>query len=215
MNRFLITFLLLLPMCLLAQRRTHLGFNLAPLLINTVDLRLEQQLFPTFSLQLAAGLRYQKVGESNSPRVSLLHDYIHVRDFGAFFSIGGRIFNSTANEYEFPYVSFDLTSAYFKDVFSNHPDFNEPLSTFQGWKLGGSVSLGFVIKLGERFYTDLGLQLGYSPMRQYSQSYYLGGLGYTTFGPNRFSFEGAHFQPIVTLKYVILQDKRDRIHEQD
>ncbi len=207
--------LLLLPLCLLAQQRTLVGLNFSPLLINTLDLRVERQVHPNVSLQFATGFRQQKVGENNLPRVSLLKDYIHVRDQGAFLSVGGRLFNATPNSYEYPYVSLDLTGAYYKDSYINHPDFDDPVKTFQGWKLGGSMSLGFVIYLANRLYLDLGLQLGYSPMRPYTESYYLGGLGYTTFGPNRFSWEGAHFQPIITLKYVVLRDKRDRIRDQD
>lgn len=215
MNRLLGLCLCLLPLGLFAQKRTVVGVNFSPLLINTLDLRVEQQMNSIFSFQFAAGFRSQTVGENNSPRIDLLRDYIHVEDRGLFLSVGGRIFNSSPETYEYPYIALDLTGVYFKDVFSNHPDFTEPLKTFADWKLGGSMTLGFVITISNRLYADLALQLGYSPMRPYAESYYLGGLGYTTFGPNRFSFEGAHFQPIITLKYVLLRDKRERIRDKE
>ncbi|MFK7922965.1 MAG: hypothetical protein AB8H47_13460 [Bacteroidia bacterium] len=215
MNKTILCLLLLLPLRLWAQERTFVGINLAPLLINTFDFRAERQLSPVFNLQLAAGFRHQKVEQENSPRVALLKDYIDESNDGAFLSIGGRIFNDSANPYEFPYIALNLNANWYRDRVLDRSLPTPTTVQYDGWKLGGTFTLGFVIYIMDRLYVDLGLQIGYSPMRADLLSYYLGGMGYTTFGSNRFSLEGAHFQPVITLKYEIVQDKRARLRDQE
>ncbi|MEL6649486.1 MAG: hypothetical protein AAFQ87_01650 [Bacteroidota bacterium] len=215
MNKIACCILFLIPLYLWAQERTFVGLNLAPLLINTVDIQAERQLSPVFNLQLAAGFRVQRVGLENTPRVSLLQNYINVANDGLFLSVGGRLFNDSANPYEYPYIALNLNTNWYRDRVYQDQLPNPAIESYQGWKLGGTFTLGFVIYVMKRVYVDLGLQLAYSPMREDMLSYYLGGMGYTTFGANRFSLEGAHFQPVITLKYEIVQDRRARLREKE
>ncbi|MEM6346591.1 MAG: hypothetical protein AAF927_22070 [Bacteroidota bacterium] len=215
MNKTVLCLLLLLPLRLWAQERTFVGINLAPLLINTFELRLERQLSPVFNLQVAGGFRYQNVGSENRPRVSLLKDYIDYSNAGLHLSVGGRIFNDSANPYEFPYIALNLNANWYRDRVLDRSLPTPAIVQYDGLKLGGTFTLGFVIYIMERLYVDLGLQIAYSPMRADLLSYYLGGMGYTTFGSNRFSLEGAHFQPVITLKYEIFRDKRARLRDQE
>ena len=217
MKRLAFIPLWIIPLLACSQGNTYIGLNFSPLIVNALDVRFESQLSPNFSLQLSSGFRYQNRDNGEPPGTGLLQGYSGLRNLGLHLAVGGRFFNRT--EWEYPYIAFDVIGAYYKEKIV-------PLNTtppapqsrnVSGLKLGGSLTIGFMIKVAERFYLDLGMQMGYSPPRPKSDvlAYYLPGMGYSTFGFGRVGVDGGHFQPIIGLKYVLSRDKRERIREMD
>ena len=201
----------------IGQGNVHLGLNASPLIINTIDLQTEIQMNSSFALQIGAGFRYQNRREVDPSGAGFLTEYMAVRNLGSFLSIGGRIFN--ANEWDYPYLSLDLVGSYFNEEIRlpNNPGPNPQTRKVNGFKLGAKLTMGFMIRLSERYYLDLGMQMGYSPSRPKEDvlAYYLTGLGFSTFGLGRIGVDGGHFQPVVTLKYNLVKGKRQRIREME
>ena len=217
MKRFAFIPLWIIPILACGQGNVYLGVNFSPLIINTLDIRGEAQLTPNFSLQLSSGFRYQNQDTGEPPGTGPLAAYSGLKNLGLHLAVGGRLYN--AENWDYPYVAFDLIGAYYNEriIPPNAPTPNPQSQDVQGIKLGGSVTMGFMIRLSERFYLDLGLQMGYSRPRPKTDvlSYYLTGLGYSTFGFGRIGVDGGHFQPLITLKFILEKDMRERIREME
>lgn len=205
--------LCLFPLALFAQPRTYVGLNVAPLAVGTFDLRIERQMDPGVNLQIGAGFRASVRDTNESAFFPALNRFSALRNRGGFLSLGLRVFEQ--NPYEFPYASVDVIAAYYREqVYAG-----SGLSTeIQGFDLGATLTLGFVFRLFPRMFADLGLQGGYmTPRRQLPTppDYYVPGAGYSTFGFDLLSIRGLHLQPVLTLKYNLVRDRRDLIREKE
>lgn len=201
---------LLLGSGLFAQEATWLGLQVTPLAIGTLDLQLERQLTPTASLHVGMGVRTQQI-DRREPRVKLLSDFSNVGNTATYTSLGLRLFNPETGT-DFPYVQFGLTGVWYRDQYLTLLG-EQKIS--QGIAWGPSATIGYLIHFDKRWELDLGLQMGYSASRQDLLAYYYPGLGYSTFGPGRYGVKGGHVQPVVTLRYKIIQNKRERIREME
>ncbi len=208
--RIICTISCTLPFLVCAQRSTHLGVQVAPMAIGTLDIHVEQRLTNTVSLHLATGFRTQRI-DRREPRVILLSDFFHQSNSGAFLSLGLRLFNPETGE-DFPYVQFGLTGLSYKDRYIGSGGQTEVSS---GWAWGPSATIGYVIHANTYWEVDLGLQMGYSAPRTDLLAYYYPGLGYSTFGLGRYGVRGGHVQPVITVKYKIRLDERERLYEVD
>ena len=199
------------------QGNIHLGLNASPLIINTIDLQTELQISSNFALQIGLGGRYQNRKEPDPAGSGFLSEYVAARNHGAFLSVGGRIFNFS--EWDYPYFALDVVGSYFNEeiLLPNSPAPNPQTRKVQGLKLGVAATMGFMIRLSDRYYLDLGMKMGYSPPRPKEDvlAYYLTGMGFSTFGLGRLGVDGGHFQPVVTLKYNLIKGKRQRILEME
>ncbi len=204
---------LAVPAMLPAQSRTYLTCNAPALLIGTLDLELEQQLSRTLSWQLSGGFRSQRLGPDGKPLLSLLTDYVQLRNQGAFLGAGIRLSDPFFNDYEYPFICLDLVGSYFNEDIAIRPSPRQPFETqrVQGVRFGVVATLGFTLRLSERFYFEPALQLAYSPPRSDLLAYYLPGIGYTLFGYGFLGFPGAHMQPLLSLKYTLIRSQRDRL----
>jgi hypothetical protein len=209
--------LFLLPSLLSAQHQLQVGINVPALVMNTLDFRVGWKLTPSFILEGATGFRQQEVPAGATPRVAVLHDFIQQHNQGGFLSVGGRFVNTADNRYEFPFIAFDLTGIYFRDeIMRPTTNGTEPSpETFSGFRWGGSMTIGFSIRLKNRLYLDLGMQMGYSPPREIPLQYFYGGMGFSTYRPSAFGVKGGHIQPLVCLKYTLIQDRRDRLRDME
>lgn len=210
--------LLVIPLHIFGQKKIHLGVNLTPLLINTIDLSGEIQISNFLAVQGRMGGRFQQQKELDSPRLSFLSDYTQKKNQAAFLSLGARFFNLVPTEYEYPYIAFDFIGVYYSETILDVAATGSGISIFEdvnGIRAGVSFTLGFVWRLSNRLYLDMGLQLGYASPRKEINSYFFPGLGYSTFGIGVLSIKGGHIQPLISLKYNIFKDKRQRIREMD
>ncbi|TAE50867.1 MAG: hypothetical protein EAZ89_11190 [Bacteroidetes bacterium] len=208
--------MLLFPFLIHAQVRTHLGVNLTSLPLQTLDLRADFELAKNFALQIGSGFRYQQHSVDQPPRLSVLNNYIQLKNTSAFLSVGGRIFNRIGL-YDYPYMSFDVTGVYFDESIKTYDDVSNSIIPMEvsGFRLGASATLGFVIRITPRLFTDLGLQFGYAKPREELVSYFFPGMGYSTYGYGILGVRGGHINPVVSLKYNIVQDRRQRLHQRD
>lgn len=216
MRRLCLITLLLIPYSLMAQSKTELGINVASFLAGTLDIRASRQMTPALSLQLGTGLRLQgRDPEGRLRALDGLSDYVQQRNTGAYFSVGGRLINPQEDEYEYPYIGFHLIGVYYKDDLL--PEYTPPAGqnpeTVSGLKLGFSTTIGFSFRLTPRMYLDLAAQMGYSPPREDLLAYYLPGMGYSTFGFGYIGVRGGHIQPVITLKYTLIQDQRRKLYD--
>lgn len=216
MKRWLILASLVFPLFAFSQGRTYIGINVTPLILNTLDVRFEHQVTHFLSLQIAGGFRAQSRDSSWRPRVKALRDFIHVRDQAIFLSVGARLFDRPSKmATEYPYISFELVGVYYNEevILRNEP--HPPRKIFpRGAKLGASVQIGFVSELMERVHVDFALQMGYSTARQDELlGYYLPSMGYTVFGLDIIGVKGGHLQPIITIKYNLVKDRRRLIRK--
>jgi hypothetical protein len=210
--------LLVIPTLIFGQYKIYLGINISPLIINTIDLNGEIQLSSFLALQAKTGTRFQNHESTDPPGLKFLSDYIQRKNKAAFLSLGVRLFNLTPTEYEYPYIAFDVVGIYYSETILDTDASTGGISIFRdvnGFRIGGSFTLGFVWRLSDRIHLDLGLQLGYAPQRKEINAYYFPGLGYSTFGIGVLSIKGGHIQPLISLKYNIFKDKRQRIREMD
>ncbi|RMG22982.1 MAG: hypothetical protein D6730_15450 [Bacteroidetes bacterium] len=217
MKQWLTTISLVVPLLLCAQKRTYIGVNITPVILNTLDVRAEHQVNRFFSIQMAAGFRAQSRDSVWRPRVRALEDFIHLRDQALFLSVGARLFDRPARfATEYPYISFELVGVYYNEEVIIRSDFQPPVKLYpKGAKLGASVQIGFVSELMNRVHVDFALQMGYSKPRSDLLSYYLPSMGYTVFGLDIIGVKGGHLQPIITIKYNLVKDKRRRIREKE
>lgn len=205
-----ILWLLMLPALCLGQKKTTLGLNLAPLVVNGVDVKLEKHVLHNLSLQVGAGFRVQNRSLQDVEKVRLLDRFIHERNASAFISTGFRVFDPSLNEY--PYVGIQVTGIYYNETYK-HTDQEFIQNKGLGW--GFTFNLGYLFKLGKRLSLDLGMQIGYAPPRNDPKFYYYSGIGYTTRGLDVIGYEGGHIQPVLMVKYTILRDPRSKILEQE
>ena len=210
---------LVVPFIVPGQNRTYVGINVTPLILNTLDIRAEHQLTRYFSVQMGVGFRAQSRDSTWQPRVKALQDFIHLKDQAAFLSIGARLFDRPERwATEYPYISFELVGAYYNEWYLPYNEPNMPTKiNARGAKFGGSVQIGFVSELVDRLHVDVALQMGYSKARPSDDllSYYIPSMGYTVFGLDIIGVKGGHLQPIITIKYNLVKDKRKRIRSKD
>ena len=211
---FIISIVLMGISTVYAQKKTFVGLNLAPLLVNTYDIRLEHQLSPHFAIQGAIGFRKQQRSAGENPRIVPLKDYIQFENQAISFSFGGRIFNRSALKY--PYIALDITGVYYDELIEPRIiNGGQNVLSVENFKIGSTVTIGMVSRLFSRVELDMGLQFGYAGPRDELLAYYFPGMGYTTFGFGRYGVEGGHLQPIVTIRYDLIKDKRSRIRQME
>jgi len=201
--------LLLLPITTWGQKNMYLGINVAPWLVNTLDIRGEYQVTSFLAVEAAGGFRIQGRDIGQTPRIAPLKDYIQPKNRAAFFSMGLRIFSASTGNY--PYISWQLsTLRYDEDIVPRNSTGTQPVNVVENiWAT--TLTVGFVSTLSPRWDLDVGIQFGFSPPRDDLLAYYYPGVGYTSFGFGKWGVEGGHFQPVVTLKYNLIKNKRWRI----
>jgi hypothetical protein len=207
-------FLCLFASCsgLFAQIQTDIGINLTPLLLNGIDLQAEWQYTSTFSLVANTGLRYQTRPTDQAAPIQALGEYVHPSNFGTYVGIGGRWFNHEINEYQYPFIQVGLVGAYYQESILFRDEAGLPAQRqAEGFRLGLTTTIGFVVRICKRATLDLAMQMGYTKPREDLLNYYMPGMGYTSYGIDAISIKGAHFQPRVVFKYNIFQSKRQRI----
>lgn len=218
MKRYFPVLLLLLPFCIHAQPKTDLGVNMAALMMGTGDIRATMQMTPGISLELGAGVRNQNRNrEGVAPGFQALGDFIQQKNRAAYFSVGGRLINPHEDVYEYPYMGFHLTGVWYQEnLLPEDPLHGNPASvSTSGFKLGASTTIGFSLRISNILYIDLAAQMGYSKPRKDLLAYYLPGLGFSTFGYGYIGVRGGHLQPVITLRYTIIKDRRMRIREME
>ncbi|MEO0898528.1 MAG: hypothetical protein AAFY71_19095 [Bacteroidota bacterium] len=216
MRQFVLLIVLLLPALSFCQLRTHVGVNVPAAMVGTLDIRSEIQMAPRFSLQLATGIRHQNNEDRAEPRIRALSDYINLLNQGLFLSVGGRLYEQDLSDYQYPFIAFDLTGVYYRDRYlSQDAQGNSIKEEATGFRIGGTATIGFVVRITEYINADLGIQFGYSPPRRDLLAYYHPGMGYMTFGLGVLGVKGGHIQPLIALRYNIIRDKRQRIHSME
>ncbi len=214
MRRLSLLAFIVIPLLTVAQKKSYLGINVTPIIINTLDIRYERQLNRFFALQIGGGVRMQNRDSSTIPPFGFLKDYVELHNYGAYLSAGGRLFDRNSTEY--PYVALDLIGSYY-DEHIQGDDGNGGVTIWDadGFKMGGTVTVGFVTELFKRVHMDVALQFGYAPPREDLNAYYLPGFGYSTYGLGIIGVKGGHLQPIVNLKYDLFKDRRQRLREME
>ncbi|MEZ4826430.1 MAG: hypothetical protein R3C61_09065 [Bacteroidia bacterium] len=213
-----VVLLLLLPLCTFTQPKTDIGVNLAALLMGTGDVSANLQLTKGVSLQFGAGVRNQnRTDEGRVPGFQALTDFIQQKNRAAYLSFGGRLVNPVENEFEYPFIGFQLTGAWYQEnLLPEDPLNNNPnAQSVSGFKLGFSTTIGFSLRITPLLYTDLAVQMGYSKPREDILAYYLPGLGYSTYGYGYIGVKGGHLQPVISLRYTLIKDRRVRIREKE
>ncbi len=212
MFRMLMYVVLLFPVLCWAQRNTYIGINIAPLLVNTLDLRFEHQINHFISLQLATGMRFQQISPGETPRIAPLEDYLQPENKAISLSLGVRLTGPQPSDY--PYISFDITHVhYWEEIIPRIPNRNQGFTSVNDTKLGLMITIGMVNRITPRLFLDVGIQFGYAQPRSDLLAYYFPGMGYTTFGFIKYGVEGGHFQPILTLKYNLVKNRRMRLRD--
>lgn len=214
LRRLCLLAIVLIPVVVVAQKKSYLGINVTPLIINTLDIRYEHQIGRNFAFQAGAGARLQNRDSSGIPPFGFLKNFVEMHNYGAYLSVGGRIFDRNSTEY--PYLALDVIGTYFDETIQGD-DGNGGIAIWDanGVKMGGSITVGFVTELLSRVHMDVALQFGYTPPRKDLNAYYLPGFGYSTYGLGIIGVKGGHLQPIVNLKYDLFKDPRQRIREME
>lgn len=213
----MIFLLLALPLCLYSQKRTYLGLNVSSFVFQGLDIRAERHINRSTSLHLGLGMRFQSRDVGERLRFAALQGYVQPKNNAVSLLAGIRFFNLPERGQEFPYLELDLIGVYFDEtleVFDNRGNITGT-KDIDGLNLGISATFGYVVWLGSRFRMDIGLQLGFSKPRDEPLAYYYPLMGFTTFGFNQIGIEGGHLQPVINFKYLLIQDKRDRIREME
>jgi hypothetical protein len=192
------------------QKKTSLGINLIPLLVDGVDLQLERELTPNLSLKVGAGFRRQNRKTTDPTEILFLDQFIHPQNRSAFLSAGLRLFEKNPSEY--PYLAAQVGGIYYRDTYLNA---DQELAISEGMSWGFAFTIGYVFNIGKRFALDLGMQLGYSPPREQPLFYFYPGFGFNTRGLDIIGYEGGIFQPVVVFSYTLVRDRRARIREQE
>ena len=188
----------------------YVGVNVAPLLVNTMDVRFEYPVSNAWALEAGLGFRRQSRGINETPRIAPLKDYIQPKNQAAFLLIGARVF--TQNSINYPYIAFNFSMIrYEENIFPRNSTASQPVNVTDNiWAT--TLTVGLVSKLAPRWDLDVGIQFGYSPPREDLLAYYYPGAGYTSFGFGKWGVEGGHFQPVVTFKYNLAKNKRLRLY---
>ncbi len=211
MHRFcIILFIFLLPLMSYGQRKTSLGLNLVPLMVNGMEVKFERQLAPNLALQLGSGFRSQNRKPEDIDKNRLLDPYVQEKNANAFISAGVKLFEPNLSEY--PYLGVLLTGMYYNETYLN-TDMQQLHSDGLSW--GFTFNLGYVFSLGKRLSLDLGMQIGYAPPRTTDHNYYYMGIGFTTLALDVIGYPGGHIQPLATVSYTIIRDPRSRILEKE
>lgn len=211
-RQWLFSLLLCIPLLGYAQRRTHLGLNLAPLAVGTLDARLESQLTRKVSLGMTIGGRMQGRKAGDSPSLGFLGDYINLKNRAFFLGVGAKFIHQDPLDYEYPFLAVDLTGMYLHDTYQVQDALGNVVeATAKGFRWGASLTMGFVLRVSDDIWVDLAGQIGYSPNRPELIAYYLPNVGYSTFGYSYVGGRSFHVQPIITVRYNIIKDKRQRI----
>ncbi len=210
--------LLLVSSCvctpIFAQKNTYIGLNAASLAVSTADFRFERHVTSSLAVQAAGGFRFQQRDPGTKTFFQGLNDYVQYRNRSGFISAGLRLYESNAGRYDYPFLALDVSGIHYQDqVLLNPGSLSPEIQTAAGWTWGVNATMGFVIRLGGRFDLDLALQMGYAPPREDLIAYYYPGVGYSTFGYSVIGFKGGHIQPLLSLKYQIVKDPRQRIRE--
>lgn len=213
----ILLFWALFPCIVLCQDQTLVGLNLSPLVLNTVDIQFERHVIPSMAVQVGTGFRLQSRSGKDPVSFGFLSDYIAQRNRAAYLSLGARFSNPV--EWDYPYIAFEVVSSYFNEII-NPPitDIGQgplPARHVKDVKIGFNVNIGFMLKLADKFYLDLGMEMGYASPRPKHDvlAYYLPGMGASTFGLGRIGVDGGYFQPTFAIKYLLKKDKRIRIRE--
>ncbi|MEL6135637.1 MAG: DUF3575 domain-containing protein [Bacteroidota bacterium] len=201
------------------QMRTHLAMNIPALLMGTLDLQAEMVLAPKLSLHLGSGIRIDGRNPNDPTRGSFLQDYTHIRDRAMSLAVGIRLFDESASYYQYPYMTFSAVGVYYEDAYQ-YVNINNELvfNDVRGFKLGGTATIGVVIVMTDHITLDLAAQMGYIRPREDIPAfvpYYFPSMGYSTFGLGVLGVRGGHIQPIISLRYNIVRDKRQRIHDKE
>lgn len=208
--------ILLLPALCFSQLRTHVGLNLPAALMGTLDLRSEIQLAPKFSLQLGTALRHQNNEFRSEPRIRALANYVNLFNQSISLSVGGRLYEQDLSDYQYPFIAFDLTGIYYREWYLDAGlGGSNQKKQATDFRIGGTATIGFVVRITEYINADLGIQFGYSPPRKDLLAYYYPGMGYMTYGLGALGVRGGHIQPLISFRYNIIRDKRQRIHEME
>lgn len=209
MRHILLYALLLLPFLMWGQRDIYIGINVAPILVNTLDIRFEYPTTPFLALEGGIGFRAQGREIDETPRIAPLKDYIQPKNRATFLSLGARVFNAQTGNYPYISVNFSMIR-YTEEIWPRNTTPTQPIEV-QDNVWATTLTIGLVSSLGPRWDLDLGIQFGYSPPRENLLAYYYPGAGYTSFGFGKWGVEGGHFQPIVTFKYNLVKNRRYRI----
>lgn len=208
--------ILLLPALCFSQLRTHVGINLPAMLMGTLDLRSEIQLAPKFSLQLGSAIRHQNNELRSEPRIRALANYVNLFNQSFSISVGGRLYEQDLSDYQYPFIAFDLTGIYYREWYVNSgPGGSNQKTEARDFRIGGTATIGFVVRITEYINADLGIQFGYSPPREDLLAYYYPGMGYMTYGLGALGVKGGHIQPLISFRYNIIRDKRQRLHSME
>jgi len=211
----ILLYLALLPCLLYSQDQTLVGLNLSPLLINTVDIQLERHIMPNMAIQLGTGFRLQSRDGSDPVSPGFLSDYVALRNRAAYGSIGVRF--ARPDEWDYPYIAFEVVTAYFNELIVPPPPGDGlpgmPPRNVKDFKVGVNANIGFMLRLADKLYLDMGIEMGYASPRPKHDvlAYYLPGMGISTFGLGRIGVDGGYFQPTLAIKYLLKEDKRIRI----
>lgn len=187
----------------------YVGINVAPLLVNTLDLRIEYPVSDFWALEGGLGFRVQSRDIDETPRIAPLKDYIQPKNRAAFLTLGARVF--TRSTINYPYIAFNFSMIrYSEEVIPRNSPASLPINVEDNiWAT--TLTVGLVSSLAPRWDLDVGIQFGYSPPREDLLAYYYPGAGYTSFGFGKWGVEGGHFQPVVTFKYNLAKNKRWRL----
>jgi len=151
------------------------------------------------------GGRYQnRENKQGDVFLSALGDYIDIKNTGAFVTVGVQAYDSKANES--PYFGLSFVSSYYNErvITGFDPDQVPIIEDVSGVSLGVTGEVGLRLKIAKgKLLMNLGLQLGYIPVRKDILSYYTGGAGFSTFGFGILSVRGLHAQPTLTFSYNI------------
>ncbi|MEM6804940.1 MAG: hypothetical protein AAF696_26315 [Bacteroidota bacterium] len=216
-TRSILLFWVLFPCISICQDQTLVGLNLSPLLINTVDIQFERHVMPSIALQLGTGFRLQSRSGEDPVSPGFLSDYIALRNRGAYLSLGARF--STPDEWDYPYIAFEVVTSYFNENIVPPPPGpglpSMPPRHVKDFKVGVNANIGFMLRVANKLYLDVGIEMGYTSPRPRHDvlAYYLPGMGISTFGLGRVGVEGGYFQPTLAVKYLLKRDKRIRIRE--
>jgi len=209
-----------LPLTSFAQYSTYVGLNFTPLIIKTYEAHLEKRVTKSASLEVGTGFRLQNRELNGELILPAMKSYVAKRNFGAFVTVGGRIYNW--DKYEYPYFGLHLIASYYNEdiVFARADSAGVvyDIRPSKGVSFGVSGVLGMVLNLPGRFKLDIAGQMTYHKVRDRAKdappNYYLAGMGYNTYATS-FEIPSLLFQPVVTLKYDIVKNRRDELRKQE
>lgn len=208
MKNYVLIIICLLPAALFSQKKGFLKINTAALAMGTYEIGFEKHLGSISALDVGFGFRSQRLDSGQTPAIQALGRFRGQRNLGLSGTVGIRFFED--NQYEHPFVAIHLVGAYYDETVTT---VDEEVMDFSGFRLGGTLTLGFSFPIGNRLGLDVAMQMGYAPPRKRPEpgNYYLPNLGYVVYDFNILSISGGHFQPIFALRYKVQRSSRERI----